>query len=47
MARYSDHSDAMNFTEVQLEFRSIKAQIEIKIDATIFDGANHARKINK
>ena len=36
MARYTSHSDVMNFTEVQLKSRSIKAQIEIKclIDET-------------
>ena len=42
MARYRGHSDAMNFTEDQLNFRSIiNAQIEIEllIDETKFSKA--------
>ena len=38
MARSMGHSDAINFTEVQPNFRSINAQMEIKllIDETKF-----------
>ena len=47
MARYRGHSDAMNFTEDQLNFRSIiNAQIEIEllIDETKFSKAKSANR---
>ena len=46
MAGYTCNSDAINFTEVQLKFRSINAQIEIGllIDETNFPIAKSANR---